>query len=130
MYTLEKTFFGYDMSFSGEVTVDEIQAWFDESRTYLKAGSHNFGVIADMRELQLMNPGARDLMRDAQAEYKAAGMARSAVILSTPEVTAQFRAMGQESGICDWERYLDASQDPNWRQAALNWIMHNIDPDQ
>ena len=57
-------------------------------------------------------------------------MVRSAVILSSPVIAAQFRRIGGETGIGQWERYIDASTEPDWEEVGMNWLLHAIEPDE
>jgi hypothetical protein len=65
-----------------------------------------------------------------QAACKKAGMERSCVILNNPTTTMQFKRLGKESGIYAFERYIDASGNPSWEPAAIDWVTHGNDPDK
>ena len=34
-----------------------------------------------------------------------------------------------ETGIYEWERYIDASKTPKWEEIGIEWLVNNIDPD-
>ena len=46
-------------------------------------------------------------MQEGQKLFKNAGMERSVVILSTAMVTMQFKRIAKETGIYEWERYIE-----------------------
>ena len=56
-------------------------------------------------------------------------MTRSVVILSDPVIRRQFEDLAKETGIYEWERYIDASTTPNWEKVGLDWLIHAYDPD-
>lgn len=57
-------------------------------------------------------------------------MQRSAVVLSNAILTLQFKRIAKETGIYEWERYIDASKNPNWEEIATDWLEKAIDPDK
>jgi len=69
-------------------------------------------------------------MQNGQKLYKKSGMERSAVILSSAVVTMQFKRIAQETGIYQWERYIDASKVANWEEVAKKWLVNAEDPDK
>ncbi|MGB9500437.1 MAG: hypothetical protein ACKVE4_12015 [Dissulfuribacterales bacterium] len=42
----------------------------------------------------------------------------------------QFQCIGKETGIYEWERYIDVSSSPDWERIAVDWISKGIDPDK
>ena len=57
-------------------------------------------------------------------------MERSVVILDNVITTMQFKRIAQETGIYQWERYIDASSTGNWQKAGEDWIVKGIDMDK
>jgi hypothetical protein len=57
-------------------------------------------------------------------------MERSVVILSNTVTTMQFKRIAQETGIYQWERYIDASKTQNWEGIGKKWLVNAIDPDK
>ncbi len=49
------------------------------------------------------------LMEEGQKEYKERGMTRSVVILDSAIMAMQFKRLAKDTGIYQWERYIDAS---------------------
>src|SRR5271157_132467 len=128
MYTIEKRSSGFVIAFGGFIEQVEMQKWFEESKRQLIGVIGSFGVIVDMRTLAPLPPAAQGIMVEGQKLYKNAGMQRSAVVLHNAVTTAQFRRLAKESGIDAFERYLDASAEPNWQQKAVNWVKAGVDP--
>ncbi|MFZ5980073.1 MAG: hypothetical protein ACOYVF_05525 [Candidatus Zixiibacteriota bacterium] len=130
MYKIEKTDFGYFLTFAGDMDFEEMHQWFNESKEVLETASRSFGVFVDMRELQLLDPEAQKEMQTGQKYYKTMGMKRSVVILDNPVLTIQFKRIALQSGIYDTERYIDASAVSNWEEIGMDWVLHGIDPDK
>jgi hypothetical protein len=40
------------------------------------------------------------------------------------------KRFAKETGIYEWERYLNARGDTSWKQKALDWVVKGIDPDK
>lgn len=130
MYKIERRPAGYILTFSGLIDQDEMQRWHDDSaKNLLTETSSSFGVIIDMKNLQPLSAEARAVMVEGQKLYKEKGMQKSAVILNSPEVTAQLKNLAIQSGIYSTERYIDASKVNNAVDVAIDWVKDNIDPD-
>ncbi|MFD1562054.1 hypothetical protein ACFR99_00500 [Haloarchaeobius amylolyticus] len=129
MYTIERTEFGFQITFAGKIDEEELHEWIDDSRAALRDSPDEFGVLVDMRDLKLLSDDEQQLMRDGQQHYQDAGMVRSSVILDSAILTLQFRRLAQESGIYDWERYINAETTDDWHQQAVDWLVDGIDPD-
>jgi len=68
-------------------------------------------------------------MYEGQKLYKRRGMLRSVVILSSPVIAAQFRRIAWETGIGQWERYIDSSSVPDWEEVGMDWLLKEVDPE-
>lgn len=129
MYTIEQTEFGFQITFAGKMDERELREWSADSQTALQDAPEEFGVLVDMRELKLLSDDEQRLMRAGQQQYRDAGMTRSSVILESAILTLQFRRLAKESGIYDWERYLNAGTTDDWHQQAVDWLTDGVDPD-
>ena len=111
------------------MTAEEAHSWLEESREALEDGRRGFGVFVDMREFELNLPEVQAVFAEGQKLYKEMGMARSVVILKNPTLSIQFKRIALQSDIYDYERYIDASSNPNWEKTGLQWVIDAIDPD-
>jgi hypothetical protein len=130
MYKIEKTDFGFKLTFGGNIKEDEMSQWVDESRKALIGSPLQFGVFVDMRTLKPLNPEAQKMMEEGQKLYKSKGMQRSVVIVESVTISMQFKRIAKQTGIYDWERYISAQESPNWENLGLRWIRNSIDPDK
>ena len=129
MYKIEQKDYGYKLTFADLINKDEMTKWVNDSKNALLNAPSNFGIFVDMRTLQPLSAEAVEIMQEGQKLFKTKGMARSVVILNNPTVTFQFKKIAKQSGIYQWERYIDASSVNNWEDVAINWIKNNVDPD-
>jgi len=130
MYKIEKKPWGYKLTFGNVVSTEEMKKWVEDSKKTLMTAPSKFGNVIDMRTLKPLSPEAKAVMEEGQKLYKAKGMERSAVILSSAVLTLQFKRIAQESGIYQWERYIDAGKDPNPEKTAEEWVVNGKDPDK
>ncbi|HXX62246.1 MAG TPA: hypothetical protein VEO56_00505 [Bacteroidota bacterium] len=130
MYKIEHKPFGFKLQFGGTIGADEMKSWVTDSKKELAGRNGKFGVLVDMINLKPLAPDAQELMVAGQKEYKAKGMERSAVGVANAVIALQFKRLAQESGIYQWERYIDASKSSAWEKIAEAWIVNGIDPDK
>ena len=129
MYKIEKMNWGFKLTFSGFIQIDEMKRWAEESKKALLLAPNEFYVFVDMRTLKPMAQDAQECMKETQNLYKKSGMKRSVVLLDNFLTKNQFNRIAKESGIYEWERYIAPSQTPDWENVCLNWILKGIDPD-
>lgn len=129
MYKIEKAPYGLKLTFAGFIQPDEMKQWVEESKTALLSAPKDFGVLVDQTECKAMPEETKLVLQEGQALYKGSGMLRSAVGLNSALTTAQVKRIAQDSGIYEWERYFDASANPDWVTTAVSWIKDGVDPD-
>lgn len=129
MYQIEKRDFGYHITFSGYIRGSEMQEWVEASQKALVGSSKDFGVLVDMRELKPLPHESQGPMEEGQRYYRSKGMARSAVVVDSRVTKMQFQRIANETGIAQWERYIDASSTPDWEKKARSWLTDAVDPD-
>lgn len=130
MYKIEKTSYGFKLTFGDSINVAEMTNWVKEAEKALVGVNGKFGVFIDMRTLKPLDTSAQKEMEKGQKLFKGKGMERSAVVLNSPITTLQFKRIAQETGIYQWERYFDASKTANFEKSAIDWIKNAIDPDK
>jgi len=128
MYKIELTEIGFKLTFSGAITKEELEPWLDESKNALAICKKPFGVIVDMRNLELLPPDVQAEIVKGQMLYRNGGLQRSAVILRDATVTIQSMRLAKNSGIYNYERFIDASSDAQWQKHAEDWAGFGIEP--
>lgn len=130
MYRIDKRSYGVHLTFGGYIPKKELEQWLAESKDTIEFLPDEFVVFVDMQQMELLPPESRQAMLDGQRYYRAHGMQRSVVILKDKVTMLQFKGIAKETGIYEWERYIDANAEPNWEQVGLDWVIHSIDPDK
>lgn len=130
MYKIEKTSYGVRLTFEGFMKQEEMAKWGTESAVFLRSMPSKFGVFVDMRGLKPLPQDAEMEMQKGQKLYKDRGMERSVVILANTVTTIQFKRIAHETGIYQWERYIDSSKVTNWEDVGTKWITNGDDPDK
>jgi hypothetical protein len=128
VYKIDKTDLGFNLTFAGDMTKDEVEKWYTESEQALIGQQSPFGVIIDMRTLAPLPVEAQEVMVRGQSMYRSRGMERSCVILDDAITTIQFMRLARQSGISKYERYINASAHRDWLAKARNWVRHAIAP--
>ena len=129
MYKIEKNGNVFYQTFSDFMSEEELTKWVEESEKAL-AGvkGQKLYVFADLRKLKPLSPAAGGVMAKGQAMYQKAGMERSVVILADAVTSMQFKRLAKQSGIDAWERYIDASTTPNFKEIGLDWLINKKEP--
>ena len=129
MYSIEKTPYGFKLVFSGMINAVEMSRWTHDSKTVLTSAPSAFCVLFDLRDLKPLAPDAQQQMHVGQRLLKEHGLVRSAVIVGSAVLAVQSRRNAQQSGVYEWEHYIDSSRTNNSDQIALSWLVSGIDPD-
>jgi len=130
MYQIEQVDYGYRLKFGDFIQPHEMKTWMNESIEALTHAPNDFGVFIDLREIKPLPTKSQSYLQQGQKYFKEKGMKRSVVILDKPITKMQFKRIAKETGIYDWERYIDATTDKDWEQKGIDWITSGIDPDQ
>ncbi len=130
MYKIDKTVYGFKLTFEGFIKTEEMKQWIEESKKVLANKTGKFGIFVDMRNLKPLPSDAQQLMVEGQSVYKQKGMERSVVIVDSSILAGQFKRLALSSGIYKWERYIDASTTNDFEKKGEDWIKSGIDPDK
>lgn len=128
-YTVQKTPFGYRSEIVSPFAPAEAQRWLSEIKQVVGTGKLT-GQLIDSRLAKANSPESGKVIEEAMTFVRARGLQRSAVILSSSVVKMQIQRMARESGVDSFERYIDASADPEWEKTAIAWIEKGVDPEQ
>lgn len=129
MYKIDKQPYGLHLTFSGHISAGEMQLWLTDFSEQVDTIKSDFCVFVDMREIKMVPPESQPALRVGQEYARSHGMQRSVVILSDQVIRMQFRKIARQTGIFEWERYIDASDNPMWKQQGMGWILDSVDPD-
>ncbi len=128
MYLIKEEDFGLRLSFSGELTSDEMLNWLEDSKETLRMLKCPFGAFIDLQDVRVIYRKTQELFVTGEKLFKESGMNRSVVIVSTVLTQLQFSRIAAESGIYSSERIIDSKCNPNWEIDGLNWVINGIEP--
>ena len=128
MYKIERTNYGFRLTFEGFITADEMQQWYEDTKKSLEDVTEEYKVLVDMRKMKTLPPDAKAILEEGQRLHVEKGGIGSAVIVSDVITKEQQRNIGAKSGVGLREVYIDGSE-PNWEEKAMNWLLHGISPD-
>lgn len=119
MYKIEKTDYGFHLTFSGRIEAAEMLKWDQESELMFRSfKKQDFVVLIDMTQLQMLPQDSKTILIDGQKLYRDKGMQKSAVLAPNLLVKSQMTNTARESGILDTERYFLNSD----LKSALQWL--------
>lgn len=128
MYRIEEEDFGYKLTFSGNINLQELESWIDQSEGFLRNRKGEFAVFVDLRNIRPITASELMHFRNGQELYREHGMVRSVVIYKGAIVPLQFRDIAKQSEIFSGERYIDANRNENWEEDGLNWVRYAKEP--
>ncbi len=127
MYKIEKTNYGFKLTFSETVSLNEINKWYQDCETILLNPPNEFKVMIDMVNILPLTNDTQEIMQKGQELFKKKGMIRSVVLVNKVVIAMQFKRIASESGIRSSERYL-ATENPNAMTMAMDWLVKGIEP--
>lgn len=129
MFTIERSSYGLKITLQGFMNEGEMAYWLKELTQALQKHPYGFRLLIDARELKPLPKDAQTHLKDGQELAKRNGVARSIVILNHPITAMQFKRIGKQTGVCEWERYINAAATPQWEHIAMAWLDNGVDPD-
>lgn len=129
MHEVKETEYGLYVEVTGLVSLDQSIVIMAEMRQIFESRETGICVFANLQKMDLLTEETQAVLLKIQRHCVNSGVKRVAVILGNATVAHQFKRLSLESGIYDYERYLDASSDPDWETKGLKWITEGIDPD-
>ncbi|HCX24870.1 MAG: hypothetical protein CMB80_34220 [Flammeovirgaceae bacterium] len=131
MYKIEVKKYGFKFTFGGFIKEFEMQEYYEKAEKTLKeSGLTAYCVMVDNRNLKPLPPESKAIIDKAQRLFKQGGLVRSVLLLNNPVTTLQFKRIAKETGVYEYERFIDASQYANYEEVAEAWLTDAIDPDK
>jgi len=130
MYDIQSTNYGFKLTFAGFIKEEEMKQWAAEFKQAVDKLPRKFQVFVDMRHLNPLPKEAQPHMEDGQKHARQKGMERSVVIIDNVITKLQFVRIAKETGIYQWERYIDASSVSDFEKVGLDWLLKAKDPDK
>ncbi|MEZ3117135.1 hypothetical protein RYH80_14560 [Halobaculum sp. MBLA0147] len=129
MYDNTPTEYGYEMTFTGFIEIDEMRTWATTVRDALDGHeSDEWHCLVDMRDLDAMSPKAKDVMTEVKTECHREGLDRVATVVSDTTTRLQFQQMSRGTGAVA-ERYVAADQHETPLGVARAWVRDGVRPE-
>ena len=126
MTELEPTPYGFRMTVSGTVTVEEMHAFLEKAKRLI-SGERRFGLLVDARAQRVQTPEVAALVQEGMRWMKAHGQGRAVVLLDSALARLQSSRMSRESGL-DETRIIVDPDAARAEAAALAWIERGQEP--
>lgn len=128
MYDNTQTEYGYEMTFTGFIEIDEMQTWATTVRDALDGHeSDEWHCLVDMRDLEAMSPESKELMTEVKTDCHREGLDRVATVVSDTTTRLQFQQMSRGTGGVA-ERYVAADQHKVPLDVARAWVRDGVRP--
>ena len=132
MYSFEVTDYGFMFISNGFFSLEVAKAWnadFHKTLEKVVQIGRPFGQFADLRGFKPGPPESQAYITESMKAFKKAGGRRAIVLFDTHLATMHIKRLAKESGIYEWERYIDAETFPNFEKVVLAWLNEGADPD-
>jgi len=127
MHKIEKTDYGFRITFQGTISLEEMTNWVHESNYALSNVRSGFSCVIDMSIMTTLMPDVKHKLEEGQRSYLVAGMLRSCVLVPSRIVAMQLRNMATASGILKNERYVSVDTQSAYVK-ALAWASLGTEP--
>ena len=128
MYKIEKTNYGYHITFSGLMSEAEAVQFKTEVEGILPSLKQPWSSVIDLQTWVPAGPEILMLLHQVEQLSKNHGLQRRAIIVRSPVVKAQAAQLSFISETDAFERRIDASKVDNWEEQAIAWAVHGVEP--
>ena len=128
MYNIEKTYYGFYITFKGRMSEAEAMQFVEEVENILPTLDKPWSSIIDLRTWVPAKPTVLKSLWQAEQLSKNHGLQRRAIIAHSPVVKGQASQLSFASETHDLERFIDASKIENWEEQAIGWAAHGVEP--
>ena len=130
MYNIESAPFGFRVTSSGIITMDEIEQLKSELLQTLCAHKRPFSLVLDSRHII---PPAPDVMKefwDLHTKVWQLSCERIVFVVDSPVAKAQVIQMQHIASKGKEDRVIDASKYPDWEERATAWAANARELDE
>ena len=128
MYNIERTYYGFYITFKGRMSEAEAMQFVEEVESILPTLDKPWSSIIDLRTWVPATQTVLMLLWQAEQLAKDHGLQRRAIIAHSPVVKAQALRLSFASETNSIERFIDASKIENWEEQAIGWAAHGVEP--
>ena len=128
MYIIEKTYFGFHITFEGQMSEAEAAQFKAEVENIVPSLKQPFSTIIDLRTWIPAEPRVLTLLQQAEQLSKNHGLQRRAIIVHSPVIKGQAVQLSFTSETNELERCINASNVEDWEKQAIAWAVHGVEP--
>jgi len=128
MYWIMKTDFGLRVSFGGKFDLKEVGKYATELEITLAELEPPFSMIADCRSMIAPELAVLAILQECEQMTRNGGLERMAIILSTDAMVHGAEQFSKHTGSAEAERYINAAENDDWEQLALDWVIKGVEP--
>jgi hypothetical protein len=128
MYKIEKTYYGFYITFSGIMNDAEAAQFKAEVEGILPSLRKSWSSVIDLQNWIPAEPKIQKLLSQVERLSKNHGLQRRAIILRSPVINAQVTRLSFKSKTNEIERRINASKVENWKEQAIAWAVHGAEP--
>jgi hypothetical protein len=128
MYNIKKTYYGFHITFTGQMSEAEAVQFKEEVDNILPSLEQPWSSIIDLRTWVPAEPAVQMLLLQVEQLSKNHGLQRRAIIAHSPVIKGQASQLSLSSETSDLERFIDASRVENWEEQAIGWAAHAVEP--
>jgi hypothetical protein len=128
MYRIEKTDYGFYITFSGRMSEAEAVQFKEEVENMLPSLAQSWSSIIDLRTWIPAEPKVLMFLEQVERFSRDHGLKRRAIIAHSPVIKSQASQLSFVSETNDLERFIDASKVENWEELAVGWAAHGVEP--
>lgn len=122
--------YGLYLKFSGIISINEATELTEWTENIVQLMDSSSNVFVDMQEMEILPADCKEKIEEVQKILYKKGYSRSVVILSNEITAMQFKLIAKKTGIYEFERYIDASNNEDWEQFGMDWLLNAVDPDK
>lgn len=128
MYTIKKTDYGLHVVMGGVYAEQEIRQYIIEKEKILATFEGPYSLLIDLRTA--MPPSSEDskLLQESHKRLLEGNLLRMAIVVASPVMTVNAKQVRFLSGIEKCTRIILSTKMPDWKEAALGWILEGIEP--
>ena len=129
MYSIEKAPYGYRVTASGQMDIDEAEKLRIQLIGTLTELGAPFSLVIDLRKLIPISADVSQVMMDMQRACAQMSLQRVALIIESPVVKGQSRQITYDADTEKHDRVINALSVPDWEEVAVAWVADGVDPE-
>jgi hypothetical protein len=129
MYKIEPTLYGFRISISGRMDMEEAEQASVELLGALAELDHPFSLVIDVRKMMAYEPQVAKAIVALHTACVRMSCERSAVIVESPTLKAQTAQICLSASSKNCDRVIDSSEVSDWEDRPVAWAANAVEPE-